>query len=211
MSAAVALWPRSAQLALAFLLGVVLTLLAGRAYKRCDTRLQPTELYRLDLNQANRAELLQLPGVGENLAQRIEEHRRHKGAFRSVDELVYVDGIGPTTLERLRPWVTVEPAAYPLADRSAASFADVPKTSWSSIPKPLPPAPIDINSASREELQRLPGIGPTLSQRIIEERHRRPFASVDDLRRVPGIGAKTVEKLRLHAVVTPPARVVTTN
>jgi competence protein ComEA len=57
-------------------------------------------------------------------------------------------------------------------------------------------APLDVNRASAEELQRLPGVGPTLSSRILHAREQRPFKSVDDLRRVPGVGAKTLEKLR---------------
>lgn len=61
-------------------------------------------------------------------------------------------------------------------------------------------APIDVNHASTEELERLPRIGPALAARIVA---RRPFASVDDLRRVPGIGARTLERLRPHVVAGP--------
>jgi competence protein ComEA len=55
---------------------------------------------------------------------------------------------------------------------------------------------IDVNRAPLAELQRLPGIGPKMSQRIVDERGKRPFATVAELRRVPGIGPKTLEKLR---------------
>lgn len=51
-----------------------------------------------------------------------------------------------------------------------------------------PAGPIDPNTASAEDLTRLPGVGPSLAARIIEERERRPFASLDDLQRVRGIG-----------------------
>ncbi|MDD5638313.1 MAG: helix-hairpin-helix domain-containing protein, partial [Candidatus Pacebacteria bacterium] len=50
---------------------------------------------------------------------------------------------------------------------------------------------IDINSASSEELQKIIGIGPVLSQRIIEGR---PYNSLDDLIKVKGIGEKTLQK-----------------
>jgi competence protein ComEA len=60
---------------------------------------------------------------------------------------------------------------------------------------------IDVNRASVAELQRLPGIGPVLSQRIADERDRRRFASVDDLDRVPGIGPKIIERLRPYIIV----------
>jgi competence protein ComEA len=52
-----------------------------------------------------------------------------------------------------------------------------------------------------DELRTLPGIGPKLAQRIIDERQKRPFATVEELRRVSGIGPKTLEKLRPHIEV----------
>ena len=55
-----------------------------------------------------------------------------------------------------------------------------------------------------KRLQRLPGIGLKLSQRIVLERDAGLFKSVDDLRRVRGIGPKTVAKVRPHVMVGPP-------
>ena len=56
---------------------------------------------------------------------------------------------------------------------------------------------INVNTAGRAELELLPRIGPTLAQRIIEEREANgQFRSADDLQRVRGIGEKTVENLR---------------
>ncbi len=63
---------------------------------------------RININTASAAELELLPGVGPKLAQRIIDHRRQHGAFKTVDELDGVSGIGPRILERLRGMVTVE-------------------------------------------------------------------------------------------------------
>lgn len=62
--------------------------------------------------------------------------------------------------------------------------------------------PMDVNRASGAELELLPGIGPTLAERIVMERERGgPFSSMSDLERVRGIGARTIEKLRSLATV----------
>ena len=55
------------------------------------------------------------------------------------------------------------------------------------------PDQIDINQASKEQLEELTGIGPAYAQRIIEGR---PFASLDDLTKVKGIGEVTLEKIK---------------
>ncbi len=63
--------------------------------------------------------------------------------------------------------------------------------------EPASGIPVDINSASQEALESLPGIGPVLAQRIIAYRESNgPFAAVEDLQQVEGVGADTFEKLR---------------
>ena len=58
---------------------------------------------------------------------------------------------------------------------------------------PMTSALTNVNTAPEEDLELLPGVGPTLAQRIIEGR---PYASVDDLSQVNGIGSPTLERLR---------------
>jgi competence protein ComEA len=180
----------------------------------------------MDLNRAGRAELLQLPGVGDGLAERIETHRRERGPFRRVDDLAAVQGVGPSTLERLRPLLYVDLRAVGNEQYMAPPPAKLSRSSRPSVvpdgdsedrrisgkKDASPASPIDINRATVEELQRLPGIGPKRSQQIVEERERRPFRTVDDLRRIRGIGPKTWEKLRpLVTVGSSPVRVAAVN
>ncbi|MCA9060338.1 MAG: helix-hairpin-helix domain-containing protein [Planctomycetaceae bacterium] len=63
------------------------------------------ELFSVDINTATWVDWIQLEGIGQTLAHRIVADRKINGPFQSVDELQRVSGIGPKTLERLRPWL----------------------------------------------------------------------------------------------------------
>lgn len=64
---------------------------------------------KLDLNRASTGDLERLPGIGPARARAIVRWREVHGRFRSVDDLLEVSGIGPATLERLRPLVAAGP------------------------------------------------------------------------------------------------------
>ena len=70
---------------------------------------QQSEQKPVDLNSANAEELQKVPGIGEALAQRIVAFRQEHGPFEKVDDLLNVRGIGATSLEKLRPHLTVKP------------------------------------------------------------------------------------------------------
>jgi competence ComEA-like helix-hairpin-helix protein len=68
--------------------------------------------------------------------------------------------------------------------------------------KKPPLAPININTATSEELQQVPGIGPVTAEKILQTRKSYgPFKSVDDLRAIRGIGPKRLEKMRKYLTV----------
>ena len=59
----------------------------------------------VDINEAAAAEFALLPGIGKLKSLRIVELRDRKGRFRDHDELLEVKGIGPKTMERMRPYL----------------------------------------------------------------------------------------------------------
>jgi competence protein ComEA len=59
--------------------------------------------YLVDINAAAWPELAELPDIGETLARRIVESRQTAGPFGDHDALLRVNGIGPRTLDKLRP------------------------------------------------------------------------------------------------------------
>jgi competence protein ComEA len=60
---------------------------------------------------------------------------------------------------------------------------------------------VDIQSASAEELETLPGVGPARARAIIEHRTRTPFRRAEDLMRVSGIGRATFRAIRSRITV----------
>lgn len=68
--------------------------------------------------------------------------------------------------------------------------------------KKPPPAPINLNTATSEELQLVPGIGPVTAEKILQMRKSYgAFKGVDDLRAIRGIGPKRLEKMRKYLTV----------
>ena len=68
--------------------------------------------------------------------------------------------------------------------------------------KKPPAAPVNLNTATSEELQLVPGIGPVTAEKILQMRKAYgPFKSVDDLLAIKGIGQKRLEKMRKYLTV----------
>ncbi len=97
----------------------------------------------------------------------------------------------------LIPVFIVLVALAAVAAPPAAASAPAPAKSSASSAHP-----IDINTADGAEFESVPGIGKSLSDRIIAFREKNgPFQSVDDLLKVQGIGEKSIQKLKPYLTV----------
>ena len=61
----------------------------------------------VNINIATTAQIATLPGIGSATAQRIVEYREKNGAFKKIEELMNVRGIGEKSFLKIRPFVTV--------------------------------------------------------------------------------------------------------
>jgi competence ComEA-like helix-hairpin-helix protein len=90
---------------------------------------------------------------------------------------------------------------------SCLSFALVLFALASAAATKKPPLkPVNINAATSEELQQVPGIGPMTAEKILQMRKSYgAFKSVDDLLAIKGIGKKRLDKMRKYLTVGKPA------
>jgi len=94
----------------------------------------------VNLNTANSEELQSVPGIGPVTADKILQMRKSYGAFKSVDDLTAIRGIGPKRLEKMRKYLTVGKTA----SQSKPAGAPKPATPLKSAPAPKPStAPAD--------------------------------------------------------------------
>jgi competence protein ComEA len=82
--------------------------------------------FKLDVNAADWPELALMPNIGEQIAKRIVEDRALKGPFRDLTELRRVRGIGPKTLESMKPYLLPLPDLETTADRNTPSRPPAP-------------------------------------------------------------------------------------
>ncbi|HXC48858.1 MAG TPA: helix-hairpin-helix domain-containing protein [Candidatus Sulfotelmatobacter sp.] len=96
----------------------------------------------INLNTAGATELQQVPGIGPTTAQKILDTRKSYGAFKSVDDLLAIKGIGPKKLEKMRKYLTVgKPPAknHSNSPQTAAAPAKPPPTKSPAKQSGTPP------------------------------------------------------------------------
>ena len=93
----------------------------------------------ININAATSDELQQVPGIGPVTADKILQMRKSYGAFKSVDDLLSIRGIGKKRLEKMRKYLTVSKVTG--AGKSSAATKSQPQSSVSAADKPRASTP----------------------------------------------------------------------
>jgi competence protein ComEA len=91
--------------------------------------------------------------------------------------------------------MAILPAAAAQQAKSPAASGPA-KTARASKATPAPTSPVNLNTASQEQLEALPGVGAKAAQRILDYRKQNSFKKIEDLMNVKGFGEKTFLKLK---------------
>lgn len=149
----------------------------------------PTEddVMQLELNAATAAQLAKLPGMSRPLAEEIVAYRAQIGGFTSIEQLKEIAGIPDALLQSLGAHLYLQPAAA------------VIETAASTEPIEFP---LNLNTATAEELCQLPEIGEVLAAAIVEFRRTNgDFVNKQQLLSVPGIGETTLSGIEAYLYI----------
>jgi len=131
---------------------------------------------KIDINKATAAQLEELPGIGPALAKKIVAGRPYK----TVNDLSKA-GISANEIRKLDSLV------------SAGSATDsVPAKEEKPLSRTVKPTLVDLNKATAQELEALPGVGVASAKKIMA---KRPYKTVDDLAKA-GISAATIARIK---------------
>jgi DNA uptake protein ComE-like DNA-binding protein len=208
------------------LVPVLLSVLLGLALQAAPAQAAKSKSGKVNLNTATQQELEALPGVGEATAKKIIASRPYASvddlskagvSASTISKIKSKVTVGSSSESASEKSASSEKAASSSSSKKSTAGTASTTTSSSSTSPEKPAAQstsskkataepkagasangrIDVNTASEQELEALPGIGTASAKKIIASR---PYKSLDDLSR-SGVSASSLEKARPHLMV----------
>ncbi len=198
--------------------------IASRGVEEIPEELLPADsLFFFDPNTATKEEFLAL-GLSPRLAQTIVNYRSKGGRFRKPEDLLRIYGFKQSDYDRLKAWVKVvgEPSisapiqAGQIGSRDRASSDSPARGLAQEHPRrrqETQQVSIAVNSATQEDWQKLRGIGPAYSRRIVSFREKLGgFYSIDQIGETYGLPDSVFQKIKPYLVLDrPPYRLLKVN
>jgi competence protein ComEA len=132
-------------------------------------------IYPIDINFATYEELLTLKGIGEAKAKEIINYRTTKGYFYSIEDIMLVNGIGHNIYNNIKDKIKVDLTKIP-PQKQVTTFettSQPKKTTEEVTSEELSLHSINVNTATFEELMKIPGIKDYTAKAIIEHRENK--------------------------------------
>jgi len=170
----------------------------NRKIARANALERAAELFEFDPNVASQEELQRL-GLSPKVARTIVNYRNKGGTFRQKTDLQKIYGLSENDYNRLQAYIAL-PVKKPEIAKAAENVAEQPTSipaSYATVAK------IDINAATAEEWQRLRGIGPAYSKRIVNFREALGgFANIDQIAQTYGLPDSTFQAIKPYLQIS---------
>ena len=152
--------------------------------------------FPFDPNTTTQDEFISL-GFKPYLANRIIKYREAGGNFKTPEDLLKIYGMDTGFFVSISNWIQIEPQK---------KLPDNPIPEITKVESPIAntPAILDLNNATSEDLQKVNGIGPVFSRRIISYRELLGgFYSTDQLNEVYGLKGQSLQNLKSSSSILP--------
>jgi len=165
---------------------------ASEPMTKANSTAKITELFEFNPNVASQDELQRL-GLSPKVARTLINYRNKGGTFSKPSDLQKIYGLSETDFNRLQPYITIPNVATAAAQNASGQPAEK-----NTIPEPYETSfEIDINTATAEEWQRLRGIGPAFSKRIVKFREALGgFARIEQIAETYGLPDSTYQAIK---------------
>ncbi|MDD2511033.1 MAG: helix-hairpin-helix domain-containing protein [Syntrophomonas sp.] len=190
---------------------LVLVFLAGFKYAEYRNPDSSEQLELIEVNPAEKPErledsLIQVYICGEVKKPGVYQLKENDRVYQAVEMAGPEDKADLRLIDMARPLVDGETIVIPGEGEPAVEVAGIQGASQLPVSSPASPASsakVNINKATAIELaDKLNGIGPALSQRIVDYREANgAFQKIEDIKNVSGIGEKKFEAIKDHITV----------
>lgn len=138
---------------------------------------------KVNLNTATIEDLMQIEGIGEKTAQNIITYREKIGKYTFLEQLLDVEGIGEKKLDAWKSYLILDGVVTTTTSSTQSATTTTATTVFSGV--------LNLNTATKEELMLISGIGEATATKIVEYReHIGGFTSLEQLMEIDGIGEK---------------------